>query len=138
MLKSLGINDLIHFDFMDPPPAETLIRALEQLYALGALNDEGDLTKLGRRMAEFPLDPMLSKAVIQSETYKCVDQSLTICSMLSVGNSIFYRPKEKAIHADNTRKNFFRPGGDHMTLLNVFEQWKETNYSINWCFENFI
>lgn len=73
MLKSLGINDLIHFDFMDPPPAETLIRALEQLYALGALNDEGDLTKLGRRMAEFPLDPMQSKAVIMSETYKCVD-----------------------------------------------------------------
>ena len=41
MLKSLGINDLLHFDFMDPPPAETLIRALEQLYALGALNDRG-------------------------------------------------------------------------------------------------
>lgn len=89
-------------------------------------------------MAEFPLDPMLSKAVIQAETYKCVDQSLTICSMLSVGNSIFYRPKEKAIHADNARKNFFRPGGDHMTLLNVYEQWKETEYSTNWCFENFI
>lgn len=138
MLKSLGIDDLIHFDFMDPPPAETLIRALEQLYALGALNDEGDLTKLGRRMAEFPLDPMLSKSVIQSETYKCVDQALTICAMLSVGNSIFYRPKEKAMHADNARKNFFRPGGDHMTLLNVYEQWKETNYSINWCFESFI
>ena len=64
MLKSLGINDLIHFDFMDPPPAETLIRALEQLYALGALNDEGELTKMGRRMAEFPLDPMLSKCLI--------------------------------------------------------------------------
>lgn len=105
---------------------------------MGALNDEGDLTKLGRRMAEFPLDPMLSKSVIQAEAYKCVDQALTICSMLSVGNSIFYRPKEKAMHADNARKNFFRPGGDHMTLLNVFEQWKETNYSINWCFESFI
>lgn len=73
MLKSLGIDDLIHFDFMDPPPAEIMIRALEQLYALGALNDEGDLTKLGRRMAEFPLDPMLSKAMIMSETFKCVD-----------------------------------------------------------------
>lgn len=48
MLKSLGIDDLIHFDFMDPPPAETLIRALEQLYALGALNDLGELTKLGK------------------------------------------------------------------------------------------
>lgn len=35
LLKSLGINDLVHFDYMDPPPHETLIMALEQLYALG-------------------------------------------------------------------------------------------------------
>jgi pre-mRNA-splicing factor ATP-dependent RNA helicase DHX16 len=41
--------------------------------------------------------------------------------MLSAGNSIFFRPKEKAMHADNARKNFFRPGGDHLTLLAVFE-----------------
>lgn len=46
ILKSLGINDLIHFDFMDPPPPETLILALEQLYALGALNHLGELTKV--------------------------------------------------------------------------------------------
>ena len=46
LLKSLGINDLIHFDFMDPPPAETLIIALEQLYALGGLNHHGELTKV--------------------------------------------------------------------------------------------
>ncbi|PFX22246.1 putative pre-mRNA-splicing factor ATP-dependent RNA helicase mog-4 [Stylophora pistillata] len=45
LLKSLGINDLIHFDFMDPPPAETFIIALEQLYALGGLNHHGELTK---------------------------------------------------------------------------------------------
>lgn len=41
-----GINDLIHFDFMDPPPHETLVLALEQLYALGALNHLGELTKV--------------------------------------------------------------------------------------------
>ncbi len=40
MLKSLGIHDLMNFDFMDPPPAETLLKALELLYALGALNDK--------------------------------------------------------------------------------------------------
>ena len=67
LLKSLGINDLIHFDFMDPPPHETLVLALEQLYALGALNHLGELTKLGRRMAEFPVDPMLSKMILASE-----------------------------------------------------------------------
>lgn len=138
ILKSLGINDLIHFDFMDPPPAEALIRALEQLYALGALNDRGELTKLGRRMAEFPLDPMLSKMIMASEKFLCSEEIITICSMLSVNNSIFYRPKDKAIHADNARINFHKPFGDHLTLLNVYNQWKETNYSMQWCFENFI
>lgn len=138
LLKSLGINDLIHFDFMDPPPAETLIRALEQLYALGALNDRGELTKLGRRMAEFPVDPMLSKMILASEKYQCSDEILTICSMLSVNNSIFYRPKDKAIHADKAKMNFHRPHGDHLTLLTVYDQWKETKYSTQWCFENFI
>lgn len=67
MLKSLGVHDLIHFDFLDPPPQEALVMALEQLYALGALNHKGELTKLGRRMAEFPTDPMMSKMLIASE-----------------------------------------------------------------------
>lgn len=53
LLKSLGINDLLAFEFIDPPPEETLRRSLELLYALGALNDRGELTKLGRRMSEF-------------------------------------------------------------------------------------
>ena len=58
--------------------------------------------------------------------------------MLSVNNAIFYRPKDKVVHADNARVNFFRPGGDHLTLLNVYDQWAETDYSTQWCYENFI
>ena len=73
----------MHFDYVDTPAPETLMRALELLYALGALNDRGELTKLGRRMAEFPVDPMLSKAIIASENYSCTDEILTIISMLS-------------------------------------------------------
>lgn len=57
LLKAMGINDLINFDFMDPPPIQTLISAMESLYTLSALDDEGLLTKLGRLMAEFPLEP---------------------------------------------------------------------------------
>jgi len=63
-LKKLGINDIVHFDYMDPPAPETLMRALEQLNFLGALDDEGNLTPIGEQMSEFPLDPMLSKMVI--------------------------------------------------------------------------
>ncbi|XP_033836606.1 pre-mRNA-splicing factor ATP-dependent RNA helicase DHX16 [Periophthalmus magnuspinnatus] len=138
LLKSLGINDLIHFDFMDPPPHETLVLALEQLYALGALNHLGELTKLGRRMAELPVDPMLSKMILASEQYKCSEEILSIAAMLSVNNSIFYRPKDKVVHADNARMNFTVPGGDHLVLLNVYNQWVESGFSTQWCYENFI
>jgi pre-mRNA-splicing factor ATP-dependent RNA helicase DHX16 len=139
MLKSLGINDLLHFDFMDRPPADALIRALEQLYALGALNDLGELTKLGRRMAEFPLDPMLSKAVIVSEKYKCVNEVLSTVAMLSLGASVFYRPKEKAIHADTARLNFARGGGgDMIAFYRCYSEWAAAEYSPAWCFENYV
>ena len=139
MLKSLGINDLLNFDFMDKPPSETLMRALEQLYALGALNDRGELTKMGRRMAEFPVDPLMSKAILASEKFGCANEVITIVSMLSIGSSVFYRPKEKALHADNAKHNFARGGGgDHISLLRCYNQWVETDYSTQWCYENYL
>ncbi|KAL5231001.1 hypothetical protein ABZP36_029777 [Zizania latifolia] len=138
-LKSLGIHDLVNFDFMDPPPSEALLKALEQLFALSALNSRGELTKTGRRMAEFPLDPMLSKMIVASEKYKCSDEAISIACMLSVGNSIFYRPKDKQVHADNARLNFHTGNvGDHIALLNVYNSWRETDYSTQWCYENYI
>lgn len=69
-----------------------MVSAMEQLHSLSALDDEGLLTRLGRRMAEFPLDPPLSKTLIQSAHLGCSDEVLTIVSMLSVQN-VFYRPK---------------------------------------------
>ncbi|XP_051852082.1 pre-mRNA-splicing factor ATP-dependent RNA helicase DHX16 isoform X2 [Antechinus flavipes] len=137
-LCSSGIHDLMHFDFLDPPPYETLLLALEQLYALGALNHLGELTTPGRKMAELPVDPMLSKMILASEKYGCSEEILTVAAMLSVNNSIFYRPKDKVVHADNARVNFFLPGGDHLVLLNVYTQWVESGYSSQWCYENFV
>ncbi|KAH0704603.1 putative pre-mRNA-splicing factor ATP-dependent RNA helicase DHX16 isoform X1 [Solanum tuberosum] len=138
-LKSLGIHDLLNFDFMDPPPAEALLKALELLFALSALNKLGELTKVGRRMAEFPLDPMLSKMIVASDKYKCSDEIISIAAMLSVGNSIFYRPKDKQVHADNARMNFHVGNvGDHIALLKVYSSWRETDFSTQWCYENYI
>ncbi|CAH2238471.1 jg985 [Pararge aegeria aegeria] len=122
----------------DPPPHETLVLALEQLYALGALNHHGELTKAGRRMAEFPTDPMLAKMLLASEKYKCSEEIVSIAAMLSVNSSVFYRPKDKIIHADTARKNFFHRHGDHLTLMNVYNQWVDSDYSVQWCYENFI
>ncbi|KAL1919541.1 uncharacterized protein VTP21DRAFT_2234 [Calcarisporiella thermophila] len=137
-LKSLGIHDLVEFDFMDPPSPNALAQALSQLYALGALNDRGELTKLGRRMAEFPMEPMLAKTLIASEKYQCSEEILSIVAMLSVQNSIFYRPKEKKLEADKMRQYLVRPGGDHLTLLNIWNEWVESGFSKEWCAQNFI
>lgn len=82
-LKKLGIEDLVHFDFMDPPAPETLMRALELLNYLSAINDEGELTELGSLMAEFPLDPQLAKMLITSTELQCSNEILSITAMLS-------------------------------------------------------
>jgi pre-mRNA-splicing factor ATP-dependent RNA helicase DHX15/PRP43 len=82
-LKKLGINDLVHFDFMDPPAPETMMRALELLNYLGALDDEGNMTHVGEMMAEFPLDPQLSKMLIASADLGCSHEVLSITAMLS-------------------------------------------------------
>ncbi|KAI4160121.1 MAG: hypothetical protein L6R39_000276, partial [Caloplaca ligustica] len=139
LLKSLGINDLIEFDFMDPPPAETLIRALEQLYALGALNDRGELTKIGRQMAEFPTDPMLAKSILAADKHGCVEEVLSIIAMLGEASALFYRPKDKKIHADSARARFtVKEGGDHASLLNIWNQWVDADFSYVWARENFL
>jgi pre-mRNA-splicing factor ATP-dependent RNA helicase DHX15/PRP43 len=82
-LKKLGIDDLVHFDFMDPPAPETLMRALELLNYLGALDDDGNLTKLGQLMSEFPLDPQMSKMLVVSPEFNCSNEILSITAMLS-------------------------------------------------------
>ena len=139
LLKSLGINDLVNFDFMDPPPAETLIRALENLYALGAVNDAGILTKLGRQMSEMPVDPMLSKAIIAAGKFGCVEEVLSIIAMLGESASLFYRPKDKKMLADSARARFtIKDGGDHLTLLNIWNQWVDSDFSYVWARENYL
>lgn len=139
LLMSLGIDNLIDFDFIDAPPAEALLRSLEQLYALGALNDKGKLTKRGRRMAELPLDPMMAKALLASEEHGCSEEVTIICAMLSVNNAIFYRPKEKKVMADAARAAFSQGGGgDHIALLSCYVQWRDSGFSKQWCFDNFV
>ncbi|XP_071947736.1 putative pre-mRNA-splicing factor ATP-dependent RNA helicase PRP1 [Antedon mediterranea] len=136
-LKKLGIDDLVHFDFMDPPAPETLMRALELLNYLSALDDNGDLTELGSMMAEFPLDPQLAKMVIASAQYNCSNEILSVTAMLSVPQC-FVRPNEAKKAADDAKMRFAHIDGDHLTLLNVYHAFKQSNEDPQWCYDNFI
>ncbi|CAD6197393.1 unnamed protein product [Caenorhabditis auriculariae] len=136
-LKKLGIEDLVHFDFMDPPAPETLMRALELLNYLQAINDDGELTELGSIMAEFPLDPQLAKMLITSTELNCSNEILSITAMLSVPQC-FVRPNEMKKEADESKARFGHVDGDHLTLLNVYHAFKQNHEDPNWCYQNFI
>ncbi|OMJ88889.1 hypothetical protein SteCoe_2554 [Stentor coeruleus] len=136
-LRVMGIDNLVKFDFMDPPAPETMMRALEILNFLGALDDEGDLTELGSLISEFPLDPELSKILITSERFKCSDDILTLCAMLSVQNP-FLRPKESGEVADKAKAQFAHQDGDHLTLISVFSAYIREGQRQDWCSHNFI
>lgn len=140
MLK-LGITNLVKFDFMDPPAPETMMRALENLNYLGALNDEGCLTRIGEEMAELPLDPQLAKALLSSADYGCVPEMLTITAMLSIP-PFFLRPQEEeaAAEAEAIRSSFAHPESDHIALLNVYNTFIHENEEDRrqWCDEHFI
>eukprot|EP00656_Telonema_subtile_P017389 TRINITY_DN19325_c0_g1_i3.p1 TRINITY_DN19325_c0_g1~~TRINITY_DN19325_c0_g1_i3.p1 ORF type:complete len:334 (+),score=109.99 TRINITY_DN19325_c0_g1_i3:110-1111(+) len=137
LLKSVGIEDLFDFDFMDPPPQDTLVSSMYQLWVLGALDNTGALTDLGRNMAEFPLDPPLSKMLIMAGELKCTAEILTIVSMLSVP-PVSFRPRDREEESDTAREKFMVPESDHLTLLHTYQQWKMNGYSGTWCSEHFI
>lgn len=137
LLKSVGIDNLFDFDFMDPPPQDTLVSSMYQLWMLGALDNTGRLTDLGKNMAEFPLDPPLSKMLITAGELKCTAEILTIVSMLSVP-PVSFRPRDREEESDAAREKFMVPESDHLTLLHTYQQWKMNGYSGSWCSEHFI
>uniref|UniRef100_A0A7S4HNM3 RNA helicase n=1 Tax=Vannella robusta TaxID=1487602 RepID=A0A7S4HNM3_9EUKA len=137
LLKSLDVDNLLEFGFMDPPPQENILNSMYQLWVLGALDNTGELTALGRKMVEFPLDPPLSKMLIVSEELGCSAEIVIIVSMLSVP-TVFFRPKDRQEESDAAREKFMVAESDHLTLLHVYQQWRQHHHSSAWCNEHFV
>ena len=139
-LKKLGIDDLVHFDLMDPPAPETLMRALEELNYLACLDDDGNLTTLGSLASQFPLDPALAVMLISSPEFYCSNEVLSLTALLSVPQ-IFVRPASARKRADEMKALFAHPDGDHLTMLNVYHAFKGPQAQENpkqWCHDRFL
>ncbi|KAK5121816.1 DEAH-box ATP-dependent RNA helicase prp43 [Meristemomyces frigidus] len=139
-LKKLGIDDLVHFDLMDPPAPETLMRALEELNYLACLDDEGELTALGKLASDFPLDPALAVMLISSPEFYCSNEILSLTSLLSVPQ-LFVRPAAARKRADEMKDLFAHQDGDHLTMLNVYHAFKSPAAQDNpkqWCHDHFL
>ncbi|KAI0259164.1 P-loop containing nucleoside triphosphate hydrolase protein [Gloeopeniophorella convolvens] len=136
-LMKVGIKDLVRFDYVDAPAPETLMRALELLNHLAAIDDEGELTPLGSMMSDFPLDPQMAKMLISSPEFNCSQEILTIVAMLSVPN-VWLRPNNQRKEADAAKQLLTVPDGDHLTLLNVYNEYQNNLGERNWAWNNYL
>ncbi|KAH9059632.1 P-loop containing nucleoside triphosphate hydrolase protein [Lactarius vividus] len=136
-LVKAGIKDLVRFDYVDAPAPETLMRALELLNYLAALDVDGNLTPMGSMMSEFPLNPQMSKMLIVSPEFGCSQEILTIVAMLSVPN-VWLRPNNRRKEADLAKQLLTVPDGDHLTLLDVFNEYRDNLHDRNWAWNNYL
>ncbi|KAK0634937.1 P-loop containing nucleoside triphosphate hydrolase protein [Bombardia bombarda] len=138
-LKALGIDNVLRFDFLTPPPAELMIRALELLYSLGALDDYAKLTRpLGMRMAEIAVEPMMAKTLLSAPSFGCLSEMLTIAAMTSLGGNIWIQHDGEK-KTESAKRKFATEEGDHLTLLNAYQTFMtKGRRESRFCHENML
>uniref|UniRef100_A0AC35TFQ7 RNA helicase n=1 Tax=Rhabditophanes sp. KR3021 TaxID=114890 RepID=A0AC35TFQ7_9BILA len=136
-LLKLGITDLVHFDFLDPPAPESMMRALELLHNLGAIDDDGTLTDVGALLSDYPLDPQLGKMLLASSELKCAEEALIIVAMLSVP-PCYMRPNNARQESDAAKDKFAYINSDHITLLQTYRAYKNNGENGDWCWQNYL
>ncbi len=138
-MEALEIPNIKDFDFIDPPDAQMFKEAYETLEVLGAIEkDKSGLTPIGVEMAALPLEPRVSRMVIEAKKHGCVEDVATIAAFMSVGRSVFARPKEKEREADRAHFQFKNPQSDMLTFLKVWRKYEASNFNRDWCFKNFL
>ncbi|KAG0354678.1 DEAH-box ATP-dependent RNA helicase prp22 [Gamsiella multidivaricata] len=138
-LKRLGILDVNRFEFMDRPGEDELMAALRELFLVGAIDQFGRMTEVGHGMVAYPVNPLLARSLVEAEKIGCLDKAVTIVAMLSVEEP-FYLPRkeEEQDAARTTHSQYYHHSGDHVTLLNVYEAWRDSDYSKDWCHHNYF
>ncbi|ORY45661.1 P-loop containing nucleoside triphosphate hydrolase protein [Rhizoclosmatium globosum] len=139
-LKRMGINDILNFEFIDPPDRDLLITAMKQLYYIDALDETGNLTPLGKTISTLPLPPFLSRALLAAcETYNCSTELLTLCAILS-SEEIMHHPRQdhKRALAEAAHAKFGHGSGDHVSLIRMYNAWIRSGESEEWCRTRFM
>eukprot|EP00041_Stephanoeca_diplocostata_P006018 m.73312 g.73312 ORF g.73312 m.73312 type:complete len:804 (-) comp16123_c0_seq1:1513-3924(-) len=142
MLKTLGIQNVLDFPYMDPPEERMLLEALRQLYYFAALDRAGNVTELGLQMGKFPLTPSLSRVLLWSVKAGCEAVALTAVAMLCV-EQVYVRPggKDRAALAQEAHDVLFNavPEGDDFTaLVVIYDCWDKAEDGRAWCRNNFV
>lgn len=139
-LKALGIDNIARFDFLSPPPAELVIRGLEHLYSLGALDSYAKLTRpLGTRMAELAVEPMMGKVLLSASSFNCLSEVLSIAAMTSLQGAVWFTHDGEKKAQESAKHKFAVEEGDHLTLLNVYQGFvTKGKKDSKWCRDNYL
>ncbi|XP_075819010.1 putative ATP-dependent RNA helicase DHX35 isoform X2 [Microtus pennsylvanicus] len=136
--EQMKVFERVSHSVRKPPPAQSMVQALELLYALGGLDKDCRLTEpLGMRIAEFPLNPMFAKMLLESGNFGCSQEVLSIAAMMQIQN-VFVFPSNQKSQATRVHRKFAVEEGDHLTMLNVYEAFIKHNKSSQWCQEHFL
>ncbi|KAJ4482549.1 P-loop containing nucleoside triphosphate hydrolase protein [Lentinula aciculospora] len=132
-LKSLGIDNLMKFEWVSAPPAESVLRALENLFAAGMVGEDGRLSPVGQKVAECPVDVGIARMLFSSQEYQCGEEILTIAAMCSIQDVFIIPDGAPGALAELERRKFTAEEGDHLTLLNVYNAFARYGRSSGWC-----
>ncbi len=137
-MEDIGIDNVEGFDFIDPPEQEAFHEAYQTLIVLGAIaSNKKGLTAVGKKMAQMPLEPRLSRMILEAEKQGCVTEVVTFAAFLSLP-PVFFRPKGKEYDADFAHAEFKNRHSDALTCLNVWNGYVASGYNFSWCRDKFL
>lgn len=104
-MKALGLGTVEDFPFIEPPPKRAIADGYQLLAELGAVDDQNELTTIGRELAKLPLDPRVGRMILEARNREALTEVLIIASAFSV-QDVRDRPIEQQVAADAAHKKF--------------------------------
>ena len=123
-MKASGLGDIEDFPFLNAPPAKGIRAGHALLHELGAIDDAGDLTALGRDLAHLPVDPTVGRMILQARHERALREVLIIAAALSIQDPR-ERPLDRREQADAAHRRFSHPDSDFLTLLAIWEDYHD-------------
>ena len=129
-MAAAGLGDVEDFPFLDPPDRRQVRDGVLLLQELAALDEKDKLSKLGRRLAQLPVDPRLGRMILEAERQHCAEEVIVIAAALSIQDPR-ERPAEKQAQADQLHARFADEFSDFLSLLNLWRYIRESQLQLS-------
>ena len=142
-MKALGLGRVERFPFVEAPDPRLVREGYRTLHELGAIDEEGELTEVGRRLARLPIDPRLGRMILASGDEDCVSEVLVIAAALSIQDPRD-RPHDRREEADAAHEAFRDETSDFLSLLRLWDAWRDRRRHLShrrlaqWCRAHFL